>query len=167
MSELAKCPVCGSDDVSVSWDADSQDYAVECSTDSSPWHYKVAGCGPEGAIAAHNTLARHAEIGRLVEALANNRDGGQRAARVVQRGGPMVAAMTPDAIAAVCRRSGVRATVNGRRVVLRGRGREVVWYPARCSAFVVGTTHSAHCATVESVVGLVKDGPMPVRRVSR
>lgn len=75
MSELAKCPVCGSDDVSVSWDADSQDYAVECSTDSSPWHYKVAGCGPEGAIAAHNTLARHAEIGRLVEALANNRDG--------------------------------------------------------------------------------------------
>ena len=70
-SELAACPVCGAD-VGCGWDADSQGQAVECSTDENPWHYKVAGNDRAEAIEQHNTLARRAEIGALVERLVES-----------------------------------------------------------------------------------------------
>lgn len=75
--------------------------------------------------------------------------------------------MTHDLIETTCRRSGVRATIAGKRVTLRGRGREVVWHPwsPRATAFLVGTCHTAWCQTVEAAIALVKDGPAPVRRV--
>lgn len=69
--ELMPCPVCGGP-VGVGWETESQGQAVECSTDLSPWHYKVAGSDYADAVAQHNTLARRAEIGRLVESMAVN-----------------------------------------------------------------------------------------------
>jgi len=36
-----------------------------------PWHYKVASGDVSKAVEAHNALARHAEIGRLVEQLTD------------------------------------------------------------------------------------------------
>lgn len=67
-NELMPCPVCGGY-VDVGWDSDSQGQAVECSTDMNPWHYKVASGDVSKAVEAHNTLARRAEIGRIVEAI--------------------------------------------------------------------------------------------------
>lgn len=70
-TELMPCPVCGGY-VDVGWDSDSQGQAVECSTDMNPWHYKVASGDVSKAVEAHNTLARRAEIGRLVEEIVGS-----------------------------------------------------------------------------------------------